>query len=63
VKQETLYKPMVDRTTGQGIWPPTSFGAIPLLPEAGADRVIAPPIAFEAQPFAGLTPYPITMAF
>jgi len=63
VKQTLLHRAMIDRTTGEGIRPLTSFGAVPLLPESGAGRLIAPPVAFDTQTFAGPTPYPIAMAF
>jgi mono/diheme cytochrome c family protein len=53
---------MIDRITGTGIRPYTSFGAIPLLPEPGADRLIAPDVAYDPQIFAGQTRYPIEMA-
>ena len=62
VKQMRLHKAMIDRSTGEGIRPFSSFGAIPLLPEAGAERMIAPPVAFDTQTFGGSTPYPIEMA-
>ena len=63
VRDTRLHKAMIDRTTGQGIRPLTSFGAIPLLPDAGADKLIAPSVAFDKQSFAGPTPYPISLAF
>jgi len=62
VKQMRLHKAMIDRITGDGIRPFTSFGAVPLLPEAGAERLIAAPVAFNTQTFDGPTPYPIAMA-
>ncbi|MBV8133433.1 MAG: hypothetical protein JO282_13115 [Alphaproteobacteria bacterium] len=62
VKQMRLHKAMIDRITGEGIRPFTSFGAVPLLPEAGAERLIAPPVAFSTRKFEGPTPYPIQMA-
>jgi len=62
VRETVQHKAMIDRITGTGIRPYPSFGAVPLLPEPGADKVIAPPAAFEAQTFAGQTPYPIEMA-
>jgi mono/diheme cytochrome c family protein len=62
VKQMRLHKAMIDRSTGEGIRPFTSFGAIPLLPEEGAQRLVAPSVAFENQAFGGPTPYPIEMA-
>jgi mono/diheme cytochrome c family protein len=63
VKQTLPHKPMIDRSTGEGIRPFTSFGAIPLLPDTGATKVIAPAVAFDNQNFADPTPYPISMAF
>jgi hypothetical protein len=63
VKQTRLHKAMIDRSTGEGIRPFTSFGAVPLLPEAGATRVIAPSVAFDNQTFDGADPYPISPAF
>lgn len=63
VKQSVLHKAMIDRTTGEGIRPFPSFGAIPLLPEPGATKLIAPAAAFDSQNFADPTPYPISMAF
>jgi hypothetical protein len=61
--RETLeHKAMIDRITGSGIRPYTSFGAIPLLPEPGASRLISPEVAYAPQIFAGQTPYPIEMA-
>ena len=63
VKQTVLHKAMTDRSTGEGIRPFTSFGAIPLLPDAGATRIVAPAVAFQPQTFADPTPYPIAMAF
>ena len=57
-----LHKAMIDRITGMGIRPFTSFGAVPLLPESGAERLIAPPVAFNTQKFDAPTPYPIGMA-
>jgi hypothetical protein len=62
VKQIRLHKAMIDRITGTGIRPFTSFGAVPLLPDSGAERLIAPPVAFNSQKFDGATPYPIAMA-
>jgi hypothetical protein len=62
VKQMSLHKAMIDRTTGEGIRPYTSFGAIPLVPETGAERLIAPSLVYGSQNFAGPTPYPIGMA-
>ncbi len=62
VKQTRLHQAMIDRSTGEGIRPFTSFGAIPLLPEAEAERLIAPAVAFDTQTFSGRTPYPIEMA-
>jgi hypothetical protein len=63
VKQTVLHKAMIDRTTGEGIRPLTSFGAIPLLPDTGATKIVAPAVAFDPQTFTDPTPYPITMAF
>jgi hypothetical protein len=63
VKQTVLHKAMIDRSTGEGIRPFTSFGAIPLLPDSGATKIVAPAVAFDTQTFADPTPYPITMAF
>ena len=63
VKDTILHKAMIDRTTGEGIRPLTSFGAIPLLPESGATKLIAPSVAFDNQAFTGPTPYPISPAF
>jgi hypothetical protein len=57
-----LHKAMIDRITGSGVRPFLSFGAVPLLPEDGAERLIAPAVAFETQTFEGPTPYPIGMA-
>jgi hypothetical protein len=57
------HRALIDRSTGQGIRPYDSFGAVPLLPDSGAERVIAPAIAFGAQTFEGSTPYPIIPAF
>jgi mono/diheme cytochrome c family protein len=54
---------LIDRTTGQGIRPFDSFGAIPLLPETGAAKVVAPAVAFDDQTFTDPTPYPISLAF
>ena len=62
VREIIQYKAMVDRVTGTGIRPYTSFGAIPLQPEAGAERLIAPDVAYDPQSFTGPTPYPIEMA-
>ncbi|HET7882859.1 MAG TPA: hypothetical protein VFL55_18390 [Acetobacteraceae bacterium] len=62
VRETVLHKAMIDRITGSGIRPYSSFGAVPLLPETGADKVIAPASAFAAQTFSGQTPYPIEMA-
>jgi hypothetical protein len=62
VQQMRLHKAMIDRSTGEGIRPYTSFGAIPLLPEAGAERLIAPLLVYGSQNFSGQTPYPIGMA-
>lgn len=62
VRQTVLHKALIDRSTGAGIRPSTSFGAVPLLPETGAARVIAPAVAFDPQSFADPTPYPISMA-
>src|SRR5215472_5266453 len=56
-----LHKAMIDRVTGSGVRPFTSFGAVPLLPENGAERLIAPQVAFKTQTFEGPTPYPIGM--
>jgi hypothetical protein len=63
VKQTSLHKAMIDRSTGEGIRPYTSFGAVPLLPDAGATKLIAPSVAFDTQTFEGPTPYPISLAF
>jgi|HubBroStandDraft_6_1064221.scaffolds.fasta_scaffold49455_1 hypothetical protein len=63
VRQTVQHKAMIDRSTGEGIRPFTSFGAIPLLPDTGATKIVAPAIAFDTQTFADPTPYPITMAF
>jgi len=63
VKQTSLHKALIDRSTGEGIRPFTSFGAIPLLPESGATTLIAPPVAFDNQTFADPTSYPISPAF
>ena len=63
VRQTVLHKALIDRSTGEGIRPFTSFGAVPLLPEPGAEKVIAPPVAFDPQTFGERTPYPISMAF
>jgi hypothetical protein len=63
VRQTVLHKAMIDRTTGEGIRPFTSFGAIPLLPDTGATKIVAPAVAFDPQTFTDPTPYPITMAF
>src|SRR5215472_3917615 len=62
VKQMRVHKAMIDRSTGEGIRPYTSFGAVPLLPEAGAERLIAPSLVYGSQNFSGPTPYPIGMA-
>ena len=62
VKQMRLHKAMIDRSTGEGIRPYTSFGAVPLLPEAGAERLIAPSLVYSSQIFSGPTSYPIEMA-
>jgi hypothetical protein len=62
VKQLRLHKAMIDRITGTGVRPFTSFGAVPLLPDSGAERLIAPPVAFNTQKFDAPTPYPIAMA-
>ncbi|GGF47250.1 hypothetical protein GCM10011611_62080 [Aliidongia dinghuensis] len=62
-QQMVLHKALIDRTTGEGIRPFTSFGAVPLLPDAGATKVVAPSAAFSSQTFADPTPYPIQMAF
>jgi hypothetical protein len=63
VRQTVLHKALIDRSTGAGIRPLTSFGAVPLLPDTGATRVIAPTVAFDVQSFVDPTPYPISMAF
>ena len=63
VQQPVMHKALIDRSTGEGIRPFTSFGAVPLLPATGAAKVIAPPVAFDRQSFAAPTPYPISMAF
>jgi hypothetical protein len=63
VKLTRLHKAMIDRSTGEGIRPLTSFGAVPLLPKSGADGLIAPPVAFDNQSFDGPTPYPIIPPF
>jgi hypothetical protein len=57
-----LHKAMIDRITGNGVRPFMSFGAVPLLTEDGAERLVAPPVAFKTQTFEGPTPYPIGMA-
>jgi len=57
-----LHRAMIDRITGTGIRPFASFGAVPLLPDSGAERLIVPPVAFNTQKFDGPTPYPIAMA-
>jgi hypothetical protein len=62
-KQPVLHKALIDRSTGEGIRPFTSFGAVPLLPETGAAKLIAPSVAFDVQSFVAPTPYPISMAF
>lgn len=62
VKQIRLHKAIIDRITGTGVRPFTSFGAVPLLPDAGAEQLIAPRVAFNTQKFDGPTPYPIAMA-
>jgi hypothetical protein len=62
VGRPRLHKAMIDRTTGSGVRPFTSFGAVPLLPEDGTDRLVAPSVAFKTQTFEGPTPYPIGMA-
>jgi hypothetical protein len=62
VKEMRLHKAMIDRSTGEGIRPYTSFGAIPLLPEAGAERLVVPSVVYGSQKFGGPTPYPIAMA-
>jgi hypothetical protein len=62
VERMRLHKAMIDRITGTGIRPFTSFGAVPLLPDSGAERLVAPPVAFNTQKFDGPTPYPIAMA-
>jgi hypothetical protein len=62
VKQLRLHKAMIDRITGTGVGPFTSFGAVPLLPDSGAERLVAPPVAFNTQKFDGPTSYPIAMA-
>lgn len=51
VKEMRLHKAMIDRINGDGVRPYTSFGAVPLMPEAGAERLIAPPVAFNTQKF------------
>jgi hypothetical protein len=63
IRQTLLHKALIDRSTGEGIRPLTSFGAVPLSPETGAARVIAPSVAFDPQSFVDPTPYPISMAF
>ncbi len=63
VKGTVLHKALIDRSTGEGIRPLVSFGAIPLLPDTGVAKVIAPPVAFDSQTFVDPTPYPISMAF
>jgi len=63
VMQTSLHRAMIDRTTGEGIRPFTSFGATPLLPDHGVTKVIAPAVAFNAQTFDGATPYPISPPF
>jgi hypothetical protein len=62
VRRMRLHRALIDRSTGEGIRPLSSFGAVPLLPEAGAERLIAPRAAFETQSFTGQTPYPIAQA-
>jgi hypothetical protein len=62
VREMVQHRAMIDRMTGTGIRPFTGFGAIPLLPEPGADRLIAPDVAFDPQRFTAQTPYPIEMA-
>jgi hypothetical protein len=62
VVQMRLHRALIDRSTGEGVRPLSSFGAMPLLPEAGAERLIAPRAAFESQSFTGQTPYPISQA-
>lgn len=63
VRQTRQHNAMIDRTTGEGIRPFTSFGAVPLLPDEGANQVIAPAVAFDPQTFNGATPYPIALPF
>jgi hypothetical protein len=60
VKATSLHRALIDRSTGEGIRPFTSFGAVPLLPEAGAAGLVAPSVAFGVQNFEGPTPYPIS---
>jgi hypothetical protein len=62
VRETVQHNAMIDRITGSGVRPYTSFGAVPLLPEQGAEKLIAPDVAYDAQTFAGQTPYPIEMA-
>jgi hypothetical protein len=62
IGQPRLHRAMIDRVTGDGIRPLTSFGAVPLLPEAGAERLVTPRVALSTQTFEGQTPYPIGMA-
>lgn len=62
VRRLRHHKPIVDRTTDTGVRPFESFGAVPLLPEPGSDRLIAPQVVFDEQSFEGATPYPIPMA-
>ncbi len=62
LRDTVQHKAMIDRITGSGIRPFTSFGAIPLLPDPGTERLIAPDVAYNSQTFARQTPYPIEMA-
>jgi hypothetical protein len=62
VLRTRLHRALIDRSTGEGIRPYAAFGAVPLLPEAGAERLVAPRVAFEAQSFTAGTPYPIAQA-
>lgn len=56
------HRAIVDRQTGSGVRPFTSFGAVPLLPERGVGKLVVPRVVYGDQLFRRPTPYPIEMA-